>query len=268
LKSTSRWWRWSLIAAGIAAAVCLSGFVLAVKDIIAPPQGFLTEGPLIPVEEAPLAKDTLSIVALGDSLTKGTGDQTGKGYVIAAKELLELERGKPVHILGNYAVNGYKTDQLLNDLKTKSSIVEQLSKADIILLTIGGNDLYAIGRDLLEGSAEQLDPAVVKARMPEPLARLEQILAVVSEANPKATVMYMGLYNPFYDMDTTGELSKHVREWNNQAAQYVSRHPRMIMVPTFDLFQLNFAKYMYSDHFHPNREGYQRMAERVVQALQ
>jgi lysophospholipase L1-like esterase len=257
-----------MIAAGVAAMVCLSGFVLAVKDILAPPQGIMTEGPLLPIVDQPLAKDSLAIVALGDSLTKGTGDSSGKGYVTYAKELLESELGKNVHILGNYAVNGYTTDQLLTDLQTKSSITDQLSKADIILITIGGNDLYAIGRDLIEGSAEQLNPAVVKERMPQPLSRLEQIFSVVSETNPKATVIYMGLYNPFYDMDTTGELSRHVREWNHQAVQFASRHPRMLVVPTFDLFQLNFAKYMYSDHFHPNREGYQRMAERVFQALQ
>jgi lysophospholipase L1-like esterase len=257
-----------MLLAGVAAVLCLIGFALAVKDIVAPPQGTIAEGPLTPIVSKPLNGDTLAIVALGDSLTKGTGDQTGKGYVTVVKELLESKYGHKTNVIGNYAVNGYTTSQLLNDLETKTSILEQLQKADLITITIGGNDLYAIGKELIASQAEQLDPSVVQARMPDPLKRLERIFKLVSEANPRATVIYLGLYNPFYDMDTTRELSREVMRWNNEGALYAGRHKNMIFVPTFDLFQLNFAKYMYTDHFHPNREGYERMAERVVQALQ
>jgi lysophospholipase L1-like esterase len=47
----------------------------------------------------------------------------------------------------------------------------------------------------------------------------------------------------------------------------MNTYPNMILVPTADLFEQNLTKYMYTDHFHPNQEGYQRMAERAVQAL-
>jgi lysophospholipase L1-like esterase len=41
----------------------------------------------------------------------------------------------------------------------------------------------------------------------------------------------------------------------------------MVLVPTYDLFELNANKYLYSDHFHPNQDGYERIAERIVQIM-
>lgn len=266
---SAKWlWRSCLIASGLALLLCLTGFAYAVRDVLLPPSGTLAGGPLLSAPSAGSDPASIEIVTLGDSLTKGTGDQTGKGYVGHVQQLLSEQSGKPVHILGNYGVNGYTTAQLLADLQTQQSISQQLSRADVILMTIGGNDLYAIGRNLFEENAqEEIDPNEVKARMPEPLRRLEQIFGLVAQANPQATFVYVSLYNPFYDLDPTGELSAHVAEWNRAASQAAAKHPNMMVVPTFDLFQANFAKYIYSDHFHPNQQGYEAIAERIVQTL-
>lgn len=268
MKGTRLIWRTVGLAAVLTTILLVFGLVYAAMDVLNPqPASFLTE-PEKPKVETPLDKDTIRIVALGDSLTKGTGDTSGKGYVLNVKEKLEQKLNKQVNLIGNYAVNGYKSDQLLRDLQGQIGVSYGIEKADLILLTMGGNDLFSISQDVMNSQTDQLDPDKVRQRMPEPLKRMEQILVKLAEMNPKATIVYVGVYNPFYDLPEMRPASVHVAEWNDAVFRTAAKYPNIVYVPTFDLFQLNFSKYIYSDHFHPNQDGYVRIADRVLQALQ
>lgn len=267
MKSTRTLWRTIGTAAALSTLLMAGGLVYAMNDIMNPkPADFVQT----PEQQTPAAetKTTVDIVALGDSLTVGTGDVSGKGYVQNVKEKLAAVTKKQVNVIGNYAVNGYTTGQLLSDLQNAKGVPYGIERADIVLLTMGGNDLFAIGRDVMNSQSDELDPAKIRQRMPEPQKRLEQILTRLAELNPKAKVVYVGVYNPFYDLPEMRPASVHIQEWNDAAFRVANKYPNMVYVPTMDLFQLQFAKYMYSDHFHPNQEGYVRIADRVVQALE
>lgn len=268
MKGTRFLWRSVGLAAVLTTILLVFGLVYATMDVLNPKASSYMAEPEKQKAENPLDKDTIRIVALGDSLTKGTGDASGKGYVLNVKEKLEQKLDKQVNLIGNYAVNGYKSEQLLRDLQGQAGVSYGIEKADLILLTMGGNDLFAISQDVLDAQTDQLDPDRVRQRMPEPLKRMEQILAKLSEMNPRATIVYVGVFNPFYDLPEMRPASVHVAEWNEAVFRTAAKYPNMAVVPTFDLFQLNFAKYIYSDHFHPNQDGYARIADRVLQALQ
>ena len=266
MRSTRTIWRTVGAAALLTTLLCIGGLVYAVMDVIHPQAAEYSQPENSkPAEEADAS---IEIVALGDSLTVGTGDVTGKGYVQNVREKLADVTRKQVNVIGNYAVAGSRTDELLAALQSSTGVLYGIEKADVVLLTIGGNDLFAISQDIINSGANELDPEKVRERMPEPLRRLEQILTRLSELNPDAKIVYVGVYNPFYDIPAMKPASVHVQEWNDRAFQIASRFDNMVYVPTFDLFQLNFSKYMYSDHFHPNRDGYVRIADRVVQALE
>lgn len=266
MRSTRILWRTVGAAALAATLLFVGGLVYAVKDVIYPKPADYT--PIAETQPAENADATIDIVALGDSLSVGTGDVTGKGYVQNVREKLAAATDKQVNVIGNYAVNGYRTDQLLAALQNPSGIPYGIEKADIVLFTMGGNDLFAIGQDVLDSQSDELDPEKVRARLPEPLGRLEQIITKLAELNPRAKIVYVGVYNPFYDIPDMRPASVYVQEWNDQAFKIANRFPNVVVVPTFDLFQFNFETYMYSDHFHPNGEGYVRIADRVVQALE
>ncbi|MEF3301716.1 GDSL-type esterase/lipase family protein [Paenibacillus sp. GYB003] len=266
MKSTRTLWRTVGGAALLATLLLIVGLVYAVADVINPKPAEWARPPDTPPAEQ--TKSSIDIVALGDSLTVGTGDVTGKGYVQRVREKLAALTKKQVNVIGNYAVNGNRTDGLLAALQNKSGIPYGIEKADVVLFTMGGNDLFAIGQDVMNSQSEQLDPAMVRVRLPEPLKRLEQIMAKLAELNPRAKIVYVGVYNPFYDIPDMRPATVYVQEWNDEAFRIASRYPNMAVVPTIDLFQLNIGKYMYSDHFHPNGEGYERIADRVVQALE
>ncbi|MFD0681616.1 MULTISPECIES: GDSL-type esterase/lipase family protein [unclassified Paenibacillus] len=273
MLSTRFLWRTIGLAALVSTLLCIFGFVYAINQIIFPTKAdnmgvAAPQETVKPKETSFAAKDKIQIVALGDSLTAGTGDLSGRGYVGQAKEKLEKQLGKPVFILNNFAIPGFRTSNLLKDMQEKKGIDTALSQADLIVLTIGGNDLFEGGQGVFNGqSDESFNPKAALERMPDGLKRLEQILDHVAKQNPTAVICYVGLYHPFLDIDPNREGSLIIQKWNLSAFEIANRYPNMVVVPTFDLFELNLSKYLYTDHFHPNQDGYERIAERIAQIV-
>lgn len=201
--------------------------------------------------------DALSIVALGDSLTRGTGDETGKGYVGYVVDELKKQTNQPVQFT-NLAIKGQRSPQLINQLKQKE-VQRQLKEADIILMTIGGNDLFRGGEALRDLSTTQIEKEKEKFAQ-----QLRTIFQLVRTLNNEAPVFYIALYNPFNDLDNGKETSAVVRSWNYVASEVAADYQFIICVPTYDLFELQVNDYLYTDKFHPNKEGYKRMGERVA----
>ncbi|WP_160719111.1 SGNH/GDSL hydrolase family protein [Bacillus sp. USDA818B3_A] len=205
-------------------------------------------------------KEGLSIVALGDSLTRGTGDETGKGYVGDLTDEIKEKTKKPVQ-LTNLGINGQRSDQLRKQVQ-QTEVARQIQKADMVLVTIGGNDLFRGGQGLTDYSSANI--AKIEKQY---LANLKFIFEQIRKNNKTANVFFIGLYNPFIEMDQGKEMSKVVRHWNYDSAEVSAAFPKIIFVPTFDLFELKVNDYLYSDKFHPNSKGYRLIAERVASLL-
>lgn len=251
--------------------VLAGGFVYALKDMLSPASA-AARNPGAPAHSAAeggtlAGAAEIQIAALGDSLTKGTGDPTGEGYVRQVVSALQQTKEKPVRLLNNMALNGLRSDELVRLLDTEKGMRYSLQQANLILLSIGGNDLFQSAGDETGGSAAGLSPEKVEKKLHESLGSLKALLDKLHEINPDATLVYVGLYNPFYDMEKLRSGSISVQKWNAEAYTMLQQQPGRILVPTFDLFESNIGAYLSSDHFHPNHEGYARIAARIVQAL-
>jgi len=200
--------------------------------------------------------DGIHIIALGDSLTRGTGDETGKGYVGYAVDELRKKTNESIYIK-NFAIRGQTSAQLASQLK-KIEVQRQIRQADVIMLTIGGNDLFQGGESLLNFSIERMNKAKETY-----LTNLRQIFQTIRNLNKEATVFYISLYNPFNDLQDAEVTSAIVRDWNFHSGEVAAQYPKIINVPTYDIFELNVNDYLYSDKFHPNKEGYKLIGERV-----
>ncbi|WP_167746970.1 GDSL-type esterase/lipase family protein [Cohnella luojiensis] len=272
MKSSSWLWRilgWTTL---ICLLVMLTGFGWALKDTWFPKDGLAL--PEVSPPEAATggdwnAKEELFVTSLGDSLTKGTGDSTGEGgYVARVIEDLAKQMDKPVYMVNNLAINGLRADQLTNRLD-ENGFKNAIAKADIILMTIGGNDLFQIaqsGGSMAEGG--DISPELLLERLPEAEPRLKDVFQKIRKLNPTARIIYVGLFNPFYDLpEMTSSGSKIVAEWNDYAYSLAKADGNATVVPTYDLFEFNLKAYLSSDHFHPNAQGYARISDRIVQAL-
>ncbi|KIL40062.1 hypothetical protein SD70_16185 [Gordoniibacillus kamchatkensis] len=271
MSSTRRMWRTVAIASLLSAALFAAGFGYAARTIFDPASAAGNrlairepDNPETSHEGSLAAKPKINVVALGDSLTAGTGDITGQGYVNRVKNKLAIQFGKPAYVLNNLAVPGYRTDQLLAQLADKP-VQDAVREADIVLLTIGANDITQ-GTDA-SGQSMAIDYTRAETNLPGASKRLGDILAKLSEVNPNALIVYSALYYPYLDVDKERQGPPIVEAFNQSAFLAANKWPNVVVVPTYDLFALGGTKYLYTDHYHPNGDGYERIAERIAQVL-
>ncbi|WP_246277221.1 SGNH/GDSL hydrolase family protein [Neobacillus endophyticus] len=238
--------------------ICIFGLGVTFKEYYADKPDIIPK--LSRVDKKVETKKELTIVALGDSLTRGTGDETGKGYVGDVVDEIKKKTNKTVR-LTNLGINGQTSDQLRQQIQ-QIEVGRQLQKADVILLTIGGNDLFRGGQGLMDYQTR--DIAVIERKY---LGNLKFIFQQIRRNNPSANVFFVGLYNPFMDLAQGKEMAKVIRKWNYDSAEASADFPKIVFVPTFDLFELKVNDYLYSDKFHPNTKGYRLIAERVASLL-
>ncbi|WP_018131208.1 GDSL-type esterase/lipase family protein [Effusibacillus pohliae] len=199
------------------------------------------------------------VVALGDSLTRGTGDETGQGYVgYLTTELQKLTTNKV--LTTNLGVNGMKAPELLQYIQSPD-VRKEIQAAHLITLSIGGNDLVRGA-----GPVTAPDPQLAKQTREQYLQALDRILKEIRSLNGKAPVLFVGLYNPFPLTGQSQQTALQILdEWNLQTSQVLAKYPYAVLVPTQDLFAWNSSKLLSVDQFHPNAQGYQAIAQRMLQ---
>jgi lysophospholipase L1-like esterase len=258
----SRFWVWRVPAAiaSLAGLLFLAGFVLALRGTLGEPVG----GPPPPPASAgtpvkPAGRSFLLV--LGDSLARGTGDETGKGFAADVQEALK-KRG-PLDV-ANVAVNGAESSDVLRELDSEN-VRRLAASADWILLSVGGNDLsHALPREATMTTSPLEEIGAARARY---ASNLRQILSRLREANPRAPVYVVGLYDPFGDEGPRARMGASViLSWNSLIEETALSFPRAFVVPTFDLFQGRPDR-LAVDRFHPNSKGHQAIADRILQLL-
>lgn len=258
--SIPRFWK-IVLGIGLVATLLLGiGLTLAMRDIMFPKGNVISKGEEKQDENGVYQNNKIQIVALGDSLTRGTGDETGKGYVGWLKEELSTSLKKDVYVL-NHGINGYRSEDILRDLQNKEDIRNSIKDGNIIVLSIGANDLFHAGQ-------EEINPEVIRNRFSVAEALMVNVLDTLHSLNNRSPILCIGLYNPFSDLSVGKETGELVKEWNHRVMQVVSKYPKMVYVPTEDLFSIQGRKYLSSDHYHPNGEGYKRIGVRMAQVLE
>lgn len=245
------------IVAVLLSFLWIFGLAWSIQDVYSGKAASTDKEPTEKVTEQINTKN-LTVVALGDSLTRGTGDDSGKGYVGLVTEDLKKRLSPQEIIIYNLGINGQTSSELLAQLG-KQNIGRQIGEADVILMTIGGNDLFQQGETLFNLNLEN-----VQQLQQEYLANLQQVFTTIRGSNQHATVFLLGLYNPFIELEESETTNTIVREWNYATEKVVGQFEQIVFVPTFDLFQLSVNDYLYSDHFHPNQAGYQLISNRLA----
>lgn len=217
-----------------------------------------------PFFHVPIPKKNVTIVALGDSLTKGEGDLKRGGYVGYVKNHLEKRPFIGKVTVYNYGVIGDTSDDLLKVMKSED-VLNHIHRADLILFTIGGNDVMNIVKNHFLGLTLDM---FQKKRM-HYQANLKRIFTILRNHNKTARIVYTGIYNPFsnYFPNLTVD-DQIIHRWSKTGQDVTAQFHNAVYVKTYDIFAGRTKQLISGDHFHPDAKGYDLIGERVMKAIQ
>ena len=210
---------------------------------------------------AEVKEERLNYVLLGDSIARGAGvlnpDEACYGLMVANTNGYNFT---------NYAVNGYRTENLIKHLQ-KENVAEAVKQADIISISIGGNDF------LTNNIAGLIFDATVKkdiSRFDEIAAQLRinfaTIIETIKELNPDALILTQTLYNPRNDF-IHDSYQLGADRINACIMDYLRENPGAYDIVDVASAFGNDESYIAADKIHPSAKGNVKIAELVLKKL-
>ncbi|WP_274641593.1 SGNH/GDSL hydrolase family protein [Streptococcus equinus] len=221
-------------------------------------------------------------VAVGDSLTEGVGDTTNQGGFVPLLSQAMTDTYNYQVTYSNYGISGNTSQQILSRMTKQEAIQKSLAKADMMTLTVGGNDVMAVIRKHLT----QLSVSTFKKPATAYQKRLRQIIELARSENEGLPIYVLGIYNPFYlNFPEMTEMQEIIDNWNESTESVTNEYDNVYFVPINDqLYKgidgeegivstsgdqttvINDALFS-GDHFHPNNIGYQIMSDVTMEKI-
>lgn len=167
------------------------------------------------------APPPVKFVVLGDSIAAGSGVEDKKD---AYAWLIAADKG---YDLANFARGGDTSADLLRKVTEDEEIRQAVGAADIIAVSIGGNDLM---------HAEEVASMVIEGMLGE-YGRIEpvldtfrknfaKIIAALRALNPDAMLIVQTLYNPAFPLPSLVEAyDTAIKGLNAVIHKYLAKHP-------------------------------------------
>jgi len=229
---------------------------------------------------ASLPAGPISMVALGDSLTQGDGDDTGRGYTGRLLEKVNLDR--PDSTMTNLGQSGWNSDALINgdqgiDSQLTRAVAELQSavsqgRAAVAFVWIGSNDLwylYEYGGDIDE-AGDAMDAEHFSSNMDTILKELRgtgaQVIVAMLDDQSKRPVALRGEAFTSITPTELDRMSLQISRYNEIIAEKAAQYGALTVdFSSTDVFT-NPAT-LYDDGNHPNSAGYDVIAQKWYEAL-
>ena len=134
-------------------------------------------------------KEPLNYVVLGDSISRGSGvtnhDKACFGRIIADTNGYNYS---------NYGVDGLESSGLLSMLQ-RNDVIKDVTNADIISISIGGNNYLNSLLSLLFGGVLFKREAALKSVLDSFYKDFCDIISIIREVNPDTAIIVQTLYN-------------------------------------------------------------------------
>lgn len=215
---------------------------------------------LTPFTLAAHAREPLNYLLLGDSIAQGFGvynrDEACYGRIVADTN---------GYGYANYGVDGLRTCDLIEQLDS-SEVAAAVENADIISLSIGGNDflqqnLPRIAVEVLAGNYKIVND--IKEIFADNFA---VIIGRIKELNPDAVILVQTLYNPMKSVlgDFYGLATVRVNEAINE---YLDENPGAFYIVDTAPVMENHPECVALDTIHPSAVGNEAIAAVVLEKL-
>lgn len=194
-------------------------------------------------------------VAIGDSLTVGTGALLGTGFVPIYRRMAEMNLRTFVS-MDNLGVNGLTSGELQQMINGHPRVRQALREADMITVSIGGNDLIRT----FKASGGIPNAGKMTQVLGETRHHVSQVMRQIRQlkGDQKYYVRSIGLYNP-YPQST--EAAYWVRQYNSYLNGAGSGNYACAQV--YDKFEGRERELLFWDRVHPNARGYRIIAEQL-----
>jgi lysophospholipase L1-like esterase len=207
----------------------------------------------------------VTYVAIGDSVTAGWGSAPVNGsrlngYVSQLHRQLLIRGTSDLHNLG---IPGLTSGQFLFLLEHWPELRQTIKKADLITLSIGGNDIIWTDHQS-PGDIDKMREALTKYE-----ENVNRILAQLRQWNQEARLFVLEVYNPFPEDDGRHAPLNEWVIWVNKSLARAATLYDARVVPTASLFFKHETEYvnLSQDDIHPNAAGHTRIAEQISRSL-
>lgn len=175
------------------------------------------------------AKKKIHITAIGDSLTYGVGDGAkAHGYVGLIQKTIEKKYPKTTVVTHNYGVSGDTSGQILKRVQENKKLQKDVRRSDAVVMTMGGNDIMHV----IEKEPTHVTTQAVEAGAQTMGQNLNQIIALLRQAQRKIPIFVIGIYNPFYVLvPTVTTMQTAVRNWNDNTKNVLKLNIDSYFVP-------------------------------------
>lgn len=200
----------------------------------------------------------LRVVILGDSLARGAGCERGLGLAGSLERQLAAA-GAGTATVANLGMNGARTFNVRN-LLARTPARSAVRSADVIVLSIGGNDLYG-------DAAARLLAALFPGRSQHATVRkVARVVGAVRKLNPAARIYLLGLYNPYRRSSHGAWLDRQVNLWDARLIATFAAARGITIVRICDLLDRD-DRISSVDHFHPGYAGYAAIGARIAASI-
>lgn len=261
--------------------LCLSEHVFGAELLSEPISGVEEQKAMQEID----AEGAIYYTALGDSIANGYYGEN-EAEVVGYPKLLaaDLEQISGKHVeLSSFAKNGLTSKKLNEKILQDSFVIEQITKADLITLTIGANDLLQefkkVSREILNTetkfyTADEAVSALQEGITENPLLLVNVVSAIsawdydsfaqrwdatmeciCAHKKTDAQMVVTTIYNPMAGRELPGTLNAVIESVISKMNEIIHKNARVYGYRVVELLGSGIEDYIQSDGLHPNRTG-------------
>ncbi|RNF38851.1 SGNH/GDSL hydrolase family protein [Planococcus salinus] len=211
--------------------------------------------------------DQGTLVALGDSITYGANlADSGRS---AYPYLIGEDAGFEVH---NLAVSGWQTEHVMEALREDEEHRQKVEGADVIAMTIGGNDLLEILRMVETASAG--DPERMQEILNQELGsntffnELGELIEEIQSLTDAQILLYT-IYNPFPPHSYMHQIGEaFLPEVNAAFGEVAESYENVYLADAYSAYRDKQEDYIIAGDIHPTEKGQAVLAEIGLEAIE
>ena len=219
-------------------------------------------------------KEEFNYVVLGDSLSAGRNPYgvDDYGYTDYVRDYLKKEDKLASYL--SYAVSGYTTEDVKNDINLNRSIIDNnksigikkaLRESDIVTISIGANDFL---KDFNLSNIPQTlnDKQTLQNNIEDILLKISDLITLIKQY-AKGEIIVVGYYNPLPHLEKYKNSIDELIDYVDKVYEELCRKHDVYYIKVSDDISKNVDCLPNPLDIHPNKEGYKIISNLIISLI-